>query len=99
VTPASTASLNDFSLYDQMLDMSCLLLRAAVSAGRRTPICTPTSPWRAARKPPPMEMTKWFDTNYHYIVPEFAEGMRFRIGSTVARRGRGARGGHRACRC
>jgi 5-methyltetrahydropteroyltriglutamate--homocysteine methyltransferase len=30
----------------------------------------------------PLEMTKWFDTNYHYIVPEFEEGMRFRIGST-----------------
>ena len=24
-----------------------------------------------------MEMTKWFDTNYHYMVPEFREGQRF----------------------
>jgi 5-methyltetrahydropteroyltriglutamate--homocysteine methyltransferase len=30
---------------------------------------------------PAMEMTKWFDTNYHYIVPEFEKGMRFRVGS------------------
>ena len=29
-----------------------------------------------------MEMTKWFDTNYHYIVPEFEDGPRFRIGGT-----------------
>ncbi len=29
-----------------------------------------------------MEMTKWFDTNYHYIVPEFEEGMTFRLHST-----------------
>ena len=29
-----------------------------------------------------MEMTKWFDTNYHYIVPEFAKGMAFRLSST-----------------
>ncbi len=29
-----------------------------------------------------MEMTKWFDTNYHYIVPEFQEGQRFALSST-----------------
>jgi 5-methyltetrahydropteroyltriglutamate--homocysteine methyltransferase len=26
-----------------------------------------------------MEMTKWFDTNYHYIVPEFTANQQFRI--------------------
>jgi 5-methyltetrahydropteroyltriglutamate--homocysteine methyltransferase len=31
-----------------------------------------------------MEMTKWFDTNYHYIVPEIARGQRFRLASTKA---------------
>ena len=31
---------------------------------------------------PAMEMTKWFDTNYHYIVPEFRAGQTFRLGST-----------------
>ncbi len=29
-----------------------------------------------------MEMTKWFDTNYHYIVPEWRVGQRFRLAST-----------------
>ena len=29
-------------------------------------------------------MTKWFDTNYHYIVPELSEGMAFRLASTKA---------------
>ena len=29
-----------------------------------------------------MEMTKWFDTNYHYIVPEISAQTRFRLGST-----------------
>jgi 5-methyltetrahydropteroyltriglutamate--homocysteine methyltransferase len=29
-----------------------------------------------------MEMTKWFDTNYHYIVPEFHEDQRFAFSST-----------------
>ena len=28
-----------------------------------------------------MEMTKWFDTNYHYIVPEFTENQRFELSS------------------
>ena len=29
--------------------------------------------------PPAMEMTKWFDTNYHYIVPEFEADTDFRL--------------------
>ncbi len=28
------------------------------------------------------DMTKWFDTNYHYIVPEFGPDSRFRLSST-----------------
>jgi 5-methyltetrahydropteroyltriglutamate--homocysteine methyltransferase len=31
-----------------------------------------------------MEMTKWFDTNYHYIVPEFHQGQMFTLASTKA---------------
>lgn len=29
-----------------------------------------------------MEMTKWFDTNYHYIVPEFHKNQQFKLFST-----------------
>lgn len=29
-----------------------------------------------------MEMTKWFDTNYHYIVPEFHKDQPFKLFST-----------------
>ncbi len=29
-----------------------------------------------------LEMTKWFDTNYHYLVPEFGPATAFRLGST-----------------
>src|SRR5690606_8577725 len=29
-----------------------------------------------------MEMTKWFDTNYHYIVPEFQKDQQFKLFST-----------------
>ena len=31
---------------------------------------------------PAQEMTKWFDTNYHYMVPEFSTGQRFQLAST-----------------
>jgi 5-methyltetrahydropteroyltriglutamate--homocysteine methyltransferase len=31
---------------------------------------------------PALEMTKWFDTNYHYMVPEFAAGQKFTLAST-----------------
>jgi 5-methyltetrahydropteroyltriglutamate--homocysteine methyltransferase len=31
---------------------------------------------------PALEMTKWFDTNCHYMVPEFAPTQRFTLAST-----------------
>lgn len=33
---------------------------------------------------PAQEMTKWFDTNYHYMVPEFSKGQRFALSSLKA---------------
>ena len=33
---------------------------------------------------PAAEMTKWFDTNYHYLVPEVGPGQRFELASTKA---------------
>ena len=39
-------------------------------------------------------MTKWFDTNYHYMVPEFARGPEIRAG--LAQADRGIRGGEGA---
>ena len=35
----------------------------------------------AAQGRPALEMTKWFDTNYHYLVPEFGAATRFRLAS------------------
>ena len=35
----------------------------------------------AAHGAPAQEMTKWFDTNYHYMVPEFREGQTFALAS------------------
>ncbi len=39
---------------------------------------------RGSAAAPAMEMTKWFDTNYHYIVPEFYEDQEFRLASRKA---------------
>jgi 5-methyltetrahydropteroyltriglutamate--homocysteine methyltransferase len=37
---------------------------------------------RGTSTEPAMEMTKWFDTNYHYIVPEFEANQKFHLAST-----------------
>jgi 5-methyltetrahydropteroyltriglutamate--homocysteine methyltransferase len=75
---------NDFSLYDQMLDMSCLLgcvPQRFFWQSDTVDLYTYFAMARGSKVAAAMEMTKWFDTNYHYIVPEFEEGQRFRIGS------------------
>ena len=65
----------DFSLYDRMLDITCML--GAVPP-RFTPCLDDSLLNRyfslargdVKRNIPALEMTKWFDTNYHYLVPE-----------------------------
>jgi 5-methyltetrahydropteroyltriglutamate--homocysteine methyltransferase len=67
----------DFSLYDRMLDMTCLL---GAIPPRFTPCLGDSSLERyfnLARgntklNIAALEMTKWFDTNYHYLVPEIS---------------------------
>jgi 5-methyltetrahydropteroyltriglutamate--homocysteine methyltransferase len=76
---------NDFSLYDQMLDMSCLLGCVPRRFGweeETIGLDTYFAMARGSKAAAAMEMTKWFDTNYHYIVPELEPGQRFRIGAT-----------------
>ena len=74
-------SSNDFSYYDNMLDTSILLgaipkrfenlkdeeLYFAMARGNETSVA--------------MEMTKWFNTNYHYIVPEISKDTKFKLNS------------------
>jgi 5-methyltetrahydropteroyltriglutamate--homocysteine methyltransferase len=72
---------NDFSLYDHMLDTAVLV--GAIPARYRGQADTAglTAYFAMARGShgvSAMEMTKWFDTNYHYVVPEFQLGMTFR---------------------
>ncbi len=76
--------VNDFSLYDQVLDMACLL--GCVPSrfgwdGEEIGTDLLFAMARGTDEVPALEMTKWFDTNYHYLVPEFERGQRFHIGS------------------
>ena len=81
---------NDFSLYDHVLDTSAMVGAIpdpydwsggppsldsyfAMARGTRG---------RAGGDLAAMEMTKWFDTNYHYMVPEFSRGQTFTLAAT-----------------
>ncbi|MFF8561551.1 5-methyltetrahydropteroyltriglutamate--homocysteine S-methyltransferase [Streptomyces albidoflavus] len=63
----------DFSYYDHVLDTSLMVgavpprHRAAVDAD---PLDGYFAMARGNQDVAPLEMTKWFDTNYHYLVPE-----------------------------
>ena len=73
-------SSNDFSLYDHMLD-TIVMLNAIPE--RFIHIKDMTEKYfamaRGTQDAPAMEMTKWFNTNYHFIVPELHDGMKFRL--------------------
>lgn len=78
---------NDFSLYDHVLDTSVMV--GAVPPRfewdrKSVPLETYFAMARgdAQKNVPALEMTKWFDTNYHYLVPEFVPGQDFRLCST-----------------
>jgi len=85
--------VGDFSFYDQVLDMSFTLgnlpLRVRGDAGDALDTYFRVARGRSARTPEADgaccdevaagEMTKWFDTNYHYIVPEFTTATEFAL--------------------
>ncbi|MBK1440619.1 5-methyltetrahydropteroyltriglutamate--homocysteine S-methyltransferase [Parapedobacter sp. ISTM3] len=83
---------NDFSFYDQVLDLS-LTVGAIPARYQGFPLAGASSYnldlyFAMARgfqqdglDVTAMEMTKWFDTNYHYIVPEFVKDQQFRLTS------------------
>ncbi|KAM6546927.1 hypothetical protein CsatB_027663 [Cannabis sativa] len=78
---------NTFSCYDQVLDTTALL--GAVPSrygwnGGEIEFDTYFSMARGNASVPAMEMTKWFDTNYHFIVPELGPDVKFSYSSHKA---------------
>ena len=75
--------VGDFAWYDQMLNMTALLGAAPARFGFSNSLSL-AQYFQLARgnaQQPAMEMTKWFDTNYHYIVPEFLNSSEFSLSS------------------
>ena len=84
---------NDFSYYDQVLDTIAMVgaVPARYNWDRKTDFATYFAMARGSSQNngqgsgvPAMEMTKWFDTNYHYMVPEFEAGQEFQLSSLKA---------------
>jgi 5-methyltetrahydropteroyltriglutamate--homocysteine methyltransferase len=83
------APSNDFSFYDRVLD-TCALVGAVPrrygwtgkSVDPETYFAMARGVQQGGRDVTAMEMTKWFDTNYHYIVPELDADMPFRLASS-----------------
>ncbi|MFB6285684.1 MAG: 5-methyltetrahydropteroyltriglutamate--homocysteine S-methyltransferase, partial [Candidatus Bipolaricaulia bacterium] len=84
---------NDFSFYDQVLD-TCAMVGAVPDRfpwdGGTVGLDTYFAMARGLQEKDlegegsgvqAMEMTKWFDTNYHYIVPEFSRDTTFSLSS------------------
>jgi 5-methyltetrahydropteroyltriglutamate--homocysteine methyltransferase len=83
---ADSVAVNDFSLYDHVLD-TAWLFDAIPDAYRQIADVDALDGYFASargghangRDLRALEMTKWFDTNYHYLVPELHGGQRFRV--------------------
>ncbi|MFD9242118.1 5-methyltetrahydropteroyltriglutamate--homocysteine S-methyltransferase [Streptomyces sp. NPDC059556] len=75
----------DFSYYDHVLDTSVMV--GAVPARHRAAVEADAldgyfAMARGTQDVAPLEMTKWFDTNYHYLVPELGPDTVFSADST-----------------
>ncbi len=79
---------NDFSFYDNLLDMALTL--DAVPTRYRELGLPPLDVYfamargyqKGGRDVKALPMKKWFNTNYHYMVPEIEEGTRLRLANT-----------------
>lgn len=75
-------SINDFSYYDNILDT--IILFGAIPK-RFENIKDPNEQYfamaRGSSSSVAMSMTKWFNTNYHYIVPELSKDQKFSLNS------------------
>jgi 5-methyltetrahydropteroyltriglutamate--homocysteine methyltransferase len=76
-------TVGDFAYYDQMLNLTALL-GALPERFEFEPMSLSLAQYyelaRGNKAQPAMEMTKWFDTNYHYLVPELGPDTTFNGG-------------------
>jgi 5-methyltetrahydropteroyltriglutamate--homocysteine methyltransferase len=79
-------TVGDFSWYDHILDTSALLgvipkrfKAKEQKINLNTIFCMARGQAPNTQDAPACEMTKWFNTNYHYIVPEFIKGQEFKV--------------------
>jgi 5-methyltetrahydropteroyltriglutamate--homocysteine methyltransferase len=76
---------NDFSYYDQVLDLACLLgvvperYKALFNGQISLELYYSMARGNTKANLTALEMTKWFDTNYHYLVPEFSANQEFKL--------------------
>lgn len=75
---------NDFSFYDHVLDTALMVGAVPEGYEGETPLSTLFAMARGTDRLPALEMTKWFDTNYHNIAPLLGRGQRFDLASTKA---------------
>lgn len=75
-------SSNDFSLYDNMLDTAFMLGAIPKRFANLQKEELYFAMARGTSQLPAMEMTKWFNTNYHYIVPELSLKDNYKLDST-----------------
>ncbi|WP_144109315.1 5-methyltetrahydropteroyltriglutamate--homocysteine S-methyltransferase [Paraburkholderia sp. BCC1886] len=76
-------TVGDFAYYDPMLNLSALLGALPARFGFDANTLSLGQYYELARgnaAQPAQEMTKWFDTNYHYLVPELDANTRFHGG-------------------
>lgn len=79
----SFVATGDFSFYDHVLDTAVMLGMVSARFGDAPQGMNLEWYFRMARGDrraniSALEMTKWFDTNYHYLVPEFTPDMEVR---------------------
>ncbi|MFE2750553.1 5-methyltetrahydropteroyltriglutamate--homocysteine S-methyltransferase [Actinosynnema sp. NPDC059335] len=70
---------NTFSFYDQVLDTAFLVGAVPDRYRREHELDSYFAAARGDAQAPPLELTKWFDTNYHYLVPEIGPDTVFRL--------------------
>jgi len=74
--------VGDFSWYDHVLDTAVMFGVVPArfgGAGESVDLDTYFRMARGDSQTAPCEMTKWFDTNYHYLVPELAREQQFQL--------------------